>query len=100
MPRGKPFKPGQSGNPKGRPRVDENLRELAKSHSLEALEKLVAVMRSPKASNREVIAAASAILDRGYGRPAQAVTVESVQLPRAVIIETPLTRQVDVAVEE
>lgn len=39
------FKAGQSGNPSGRPKVDFEVRQLAREYGQEAIEKLVAIMR-------------------------------------------------------
>jgi hypothetical protein len=66
---GRPFQKGQSGNPGGRPKETAEVRELARQHTIEAVERLVAWMRSdePKAS----VAACNAILDRGWGKPLQ-----------------------------
>lgn len=63
------WKPGQSGNPKGRPRGDIDIQVLARSHAPEAMAALVAALKSPK----ERVSAASVILDRAYGRPKQAI---------------------------
>jgi hypothetical protein len=70
-PNGRPWQKGQSGNPGGRPKIAANIREEARKHTKEALNRLVHWMRSddPQASIR----AANAILDRGCGKPAQAV---------------------------
>ena len=38
------FKKGQSGNPGGRPRDAEGIRELARSHAAEAVETLASIM--------------------------------------------------------
>lgn len=67
------FKPGQSGNPGGRPKEAAEVKSLARSHSKEAVDKLVALMRS-SADERTIIAACNSILDRGLGKPAQAIT--------------------------
>lgn len=66
-----PFQPGQSGNPGGRPKENAELKALARTHTTEAIEKLVMWMRgeNPKAS----VSACLAILDRAYGKPAQAI---------------------------
>lgn len=74
-PRGRPFTKGVSGNPGGRPKVVGPLRELARQHTLEALEVLVHIMRKGQ-SDRARAAAAEAILDRGHGKPV-AVDVRS-----------------------
>jgi hypothetical protein len=67
------FQPGVSGNPTGRPKENAEVKTLARSHSKEAVEKLVALMRS-SADERTIIAACNSILDRGLGKPAQAIT--------------------------
>ena len=45
-----------------------NLSELAREYTIDALDALVDVMKSGKSDSAR-IAAATAILDRGYGRP-------------------------------
>jgi hypothetical protein len=67
------FQPGQSGNPSGRPKEAAEVKALARSHSKAAVEKLVDLMRS-SADERTIIAACNSILDRGLGKPAQAIT--------------------------
>ena len=68
-----PFKKGQSGNPGGRPKEVAEVRELAKNYGSVAIERLVALMASE--NERTAVAACEAILNRGYGRPAQSLTV-------------------------
>lgn len=65
-----PWKSGQSGNPKGRPRTDHEVVALAKLHTQEALEALVRIATEGQ-SESAVVSAATAILDRGWGRPHQ-----------------------------
>jgi Family of unknown function (DUF5681) len=67
------FKPGQSGNPKGRPRVLADVQNAAREHSGEAIETLAQIMRNPKAPAAARTSAACALLDRGYGKPPQTV---------------------------
>jgi hypothetical protein len=64
------WKPGQSGNPGGRPPVVKDIRELARKHTREAVEALVGVVRNKKAPPAAIVAAANSLLDRGYGRAA------------------------------
>lgn len=66
------FVKGQSGNPSGRPKEPGWVKELARQHTPRAIERLVEWMESnhPSASP----AAANALLDRAWGRPAQAIT--------------------------
>jgi len=68
-----PFKKGQSGNPGGRPKEVAEVRELAKEHGPAAIERLAELMGSD--NERTAVAACEAILNRGYGRPAQSVTL-------------------------
>jgi hypothetical protein len=68
------FQKGISGNPGGRRPDDEETKEikaLARQHSKEALEKLVHWLRNGK--EKSSVTAAQAILDRGFGKPAQAI---------------------------
>lgn len=64
---GTTFQPGQSGNPGGRPVVLKNLQALAREHTEEAIDALVAALKHPATR----VQAATALLDRGYGRPIQ-----------------------------
>ncbi len=73
----KMWKPGESGNPKGMEPGLGHVRELAKLHTGEAIEKLVEIMRDDDAPHSAQGAAANALLDRGWGKPDQAVSVES-----------------------
>ena len=74
-----PFKKGTSGNPAGKlkgtlNKVVPEIREAAKAHGPAALLKLVSLIKSK--DERVAITACTAILDRGYGRPAQNVDVK------------------------
>lgn len=71
---GKPFQKGQSGNPGGRPKVVAEVTELARQHTAEAIEALVAICTKGK-SEAARASAAVALLDRGYGRPAQTMDI-------------------------
>ena len=71
---GKPFKKGQSGNPGGRPKVVAEVKELARAHTGEAIETLVSIMTNPKSAPAARVSAANALLDRGFGKPAQHIT--------------------------
>ena len=71
---------GESGNPGGRVGVPAEVRELARKHTPEAVDRLVFWMKSdnPTAS----VAAANSLLDRGYGKPAQLLNVSVEDMSR------------------
>jgi hypothetical protein len=93
-PRGRPFQKGVSGNPGGRPAkpieqraIEIDVRRYAKGFGREMVDKLVELARGklnigednqgnakyvPVAPATQ-LTAAEALLDRGYGRPAQAI---------------------------
>jgi len=73
--RGRPFARGQSGNPHGRPKQLADVQSAAREHTAEAIERLAYWMRSENA--RVSVAAASALLDRAWGRAAQAISGDS-----------------------
>ena len=65
------FIKGQSGNPTGRPKQDNELKKLAKAKTHDAFNTLVKLMADEEASTR--LGAAKIILEYGWGRPTQAV---------------------------
>lgn len=67
------WKPGQSGNPKGKPPIPKAVVELARAHTEEAIAKLADWMRGNNAAAS--IAAARIILERAWGLPKQQVEV-------------------------
>jgi hypothetical protein len=62
------FAPGVSGNPSGGPKADRTIQELARAHTMEALNALVEIATKGRSESARV-SAAVAILDRGWGRP-------------------------------
>jgi hypothetical protein len=65
------WRPGQSDNPGGRPKMAAEIRDHARDHGPRAIARLVALMDSENES--VAVRAAEALLDRGYGRPMQGV---------------------------
>lgn len=53
-----------------------DLAEMAKDHAEAALKTLADIAASKEAPDGARVSAASAILDRAYGRPAQAVSID------------------------
>lgn len=66
-----PFEKGKSGNPGGRPKETAAVRDAARKYGLKAIKKLYQLMSC--GNPRTEVAAAQALLDRGYGKPAQQV---------------------------
>ena len=76
------FKPGQSGNPSGRPkRTSEEQSALDSIRKLapEAVKQMEAILTNPRASSYAKIQVISIILDRTFGRPEAAVKVTTAQ---------------------
>jgi hypothetical protein len=63
------FKKGQSGNPAGLSKMHREVMRYARGYSIEAIDKLVEIMRGRSRSLAKK--AADSILDRGLGRPPQ-----------------------------
>jgi hypothetical protein len=53
------------------PKTLTEIRSIARSHTRTAINTLVGVMRSKNATHAARVSAANAILDRGWGKPAQ-----------------------------
>ena len=79
------FQKGQSGNPGGRPKMAESVRDLARAHTEDAIKTLVAMLKAK--TDRARVAAAQALLDRGWGKAAQPQTGEHGEGPVRLIYE-------------
>ena len=76
IPNNKPFKKGQSGNPKGRPKLPDLREAMAKvmgeeKDGMQAVEMVLKALRA-KAVKGDVRAAAE-LLDRAYGKASQPI---------------------------
>jgi hypothetical protein len=89
---GNQFKPGQSGNNGGRPKEEKALLNHARTVSLEGLKQVEAIARDVAQAPEVRIKAWSLILDRAFGKPAQAVTVDAaVEHQHRFVIALPMS---------
>jgi hypothetical protein len=75
------FKPGVSGNPRGRPKADFDLREFARGYGRPVIIGLAGMAGllpdTPASANEAVrLGAMRELLDRGFGRPIQPLVGE------------------------
>ena len=88
------FKPGESGNPNGRPKLtdeEKEVKDFIKERGVEIVQRLHDLLFNAK-DERVAIQAAVALLDRGFGKPAQQMYssgdgAKAVDSPRARIAE-------------
>lgn len=81
------FKPGQSGNPSGRPKANHKVTELARRYTEEAVATLATLMVDEGVSARARIAAANSLLDRAWGRPPQSIELDAGDAPSLLRVE-------------
>lgn len=72
-----PFKKGQSGNPGGRSKAVKAVEETAREHTPLAMRALADICGDTAAPPAARVAAAIALLDRGWGKPLQRQDVTS-----------------------
>ena len=66
---GRPWPKGTSGNPGGRPKGSQEIAELARSHSVECINRLLEISRNENISAPARILATNSMLDRAFGKP-------------------------------
>lgn len=75
----KPFPKGKSGNPAGRPKNHKDIVQLARDNAEKAMKRAVALIdhEDPRIACRAI----DTVLDRAFGKPAQAITGEGGEGP-------------------
>ena len=71
---------GRPRGPNGRGAAFKHLRELARSHTEDAIQTIVNIMNNKSNDAWVLLACANAILDRGYGKPREGEVVEQEDL--------------------
>ena len=65
------FKPGQSGNPGGRPKALAEVQQLARAETAANIQALIRIRDAADSPPAAVVAAVSVMFDRAYGKPKQ-----------------------------
>jgi Family of unknown function (DUF5681) len=75
-PGGRPFAPGKSGNPGGRPKGAIEVRDLARMHTDDAINRLVEIMEKGKSESAIVMADGNRLRSRAsLGPPARSTSI-------------------------
>lgn len=80
------FQKERSGNPGGRPRKIADVRELARQLTPQAIATLETIMNEQRAPASARVAAAEALLNRAWGRPAQTITGDNEDDQRPIVL--------------
>lgn len=69
------FKPGQSGNPSGRPKTPQEFKDIVKANTVDAIKKVLYLMNNADKEDIQ-LKAAQEILDRGLGKATQVIDAD------------------------
>lgn len=67
------FEKGKSGNPNGRPKMDDKTKAILKAAAPDAARLLVEMMNNPGTGEKTRLQAAQTVLDRVYGKATQPI---------------------------
>ncbi|MDI3298260.1 MAG: hypothetical protein QJR08_03720 [Bacillota bacterium] len=93
-PPGRPFPKGVSGNPGGMPKGVAEVKALARQWAPRAIETLVDIMLHGQ-HERARIAAAEALLDRGFGKPTQPLAGDPEMPPLQIVVTPEVKRAIE-----
>lgn len=80
------FKPGQSGNPGGKKKTPEDIKEMLRGATPDACRLLCATINDTNAKLELRIKCSEIVLDRVYGKPQQAVEVDAKNIPQVIFV--------------
>lgn len=80
---------GTSGNPRGRPKTDEEIKGALKALVPRSIEVLHEILMKEDATDKDKLKAVELIFDRVYGRPFQSVKLDEVDTTIRIIDKDP-----------
>lgn len=83
------FLKGKSGNPRGRPKTDEEFKEALTKLVPRAIEVLHEILMKEDAADRDKLKAVELIFDRIYGRPFQSVKLDEIDTTIHIVDDDP-----------
>lgn len=83
---GRPFEKGKSGNPSGRPKVPDDIKDMLKAATPDACRLLCNTINDPDAKLDLRVRCSEIVLDRVYGKPQQAVEVDAHNIPQVIFV--------------
>jgi hypothetical protein len=75
--KGRPIQKGQVLNPGGRPKIPQEVKDMARAASPQAMQALISILNSDYSRPNDIIRAAEVILNRAYGTPTQSVELSN-----------------------
>ena len=83
---GRPFEKGKSGNPTGRPKIPDDVKEMLKGATPAACKLLCDTINNPNEKTELRVKCSEIVLDRVFGKPQQAVEVDAKNIPQVIFV--------------